>query len=143
MKTDFASRVQLTPEAQLAIKEQQIAVAERVLVHQGGGAWPVCGRSLSESSPGRVSLPASGTSMMSPDQTDLKDVAARLFDGRPTELISPDPRPDLAGSLPAGQDVPVDAAPPPSTDGPTTVPPSGQEVASVTTTCIYRYRWSG
>ncbi|WP_371746883.1 transglycosylase family protein [Mycolicibacterium sp. YH-1] len=38
-------------QAQLATKEQQIAVAERVLAHQGRGAWPVCGRSLSGATP--------------------------------------------------------------------------------------------
>ena len=34
------------PRADLATKEQQIAVAERVLAVQGRGAWPTCGRSL-------------------------------------------------------------------------------------------------
>jgi len=32
------------PRADLASREQQIAVAERVLAGQGIGAWPVCGR---------------------------------------------------------------------------------------------------
>ncbi|MET4426817.1 transglycosylase family protein [Mycolicibacterium sp. 624] len=41
-------------QAQLATKEQQIAVAERVLAHQGRGAWPVCGRSLSGATPRNV-----------------------------------------------------------------------------------------
>ena len=35
------------PSAQLATREQQIAVAERVLARQGRGAWPVCGVGLS------------------------------------------------------------------------------------------------
>jgi hypothetical protein len=34
------------PRADLATKEQQIAVAEKVLAVQGRGAWPTCGRSL-------------------------------------------------------------------------------------------------
>jgi hypothetical protein len=34
------------PRADLATREQQIAVAERVLAVQGRGAWPTCGRSL-------------------------------------------------------------------------------------------------
>jgi hypothetical protein len=34
------------PRADLASREQQIAVAERVLAAQGAGAWPVCGRNL-------------------------------------------------------------------------------------------------
>ena len=34
------------PRADLATREQQIAVAERVLATQGKGAWPTCGRNL-------------------------------------------------------------------------------------------------
>lgn len=32
------------PRAYLATKEQQIEIAENVLVGQGVGAWPVCGK---------------------------------------------------------------------------------------------------
>jgi hypothetical protein len=42
------------PSAQMASKEEQIAVAERVLASQGRGAWPVCGRGLSGSTPRNV-----------------------------------------------------------------------------------------
>ncbi|WP_166906439.1 transglycosylase family protein [Mycobacterium sp. DL440] len=42
------------PSAFMATKEQQIAVAERVLAGQGKGAWPVCGRGLSGSTPRNV-----------------------------------------------------------------------------------------
>ncbi|UNC00796.1 transglycosylase family protein [Mycolicibacterium boenickei] len=42
------------PAAYMATKEQQIAVAERVLAGQGKGAWPVCGRGLSGSTPRNV-----------------------------------------------------------------------------------------
>lgn len=35
---------QYAPRADLATREQQIAIAERVLASQGIGAWPVCGR---------------------------------------------------------------------------------------------------
>jgi resuscitation-promoting factor RpfA len=45
---------QYAPAAQLATKEQQIAVAERVLANQGRGAWPVCGGPLSGATPGNV-----------------------------------------------------------------------------------------
>jgi hypothetical protein len=37
---------EFAPRADLATREQQIAVAERVLAVQGRGAWPTCGRSL-------------------------------------------------------------------------------------------------
>ncbi len=42
------------PSAHLATKEEQIAVAERVLGTQGRGAWPVCGRGLSSATPRNV-----------------------------------------------------------------------------------------
>ena len=32
------------PQAELATREQQIAIAERTLQGQGAGAWPTCGR---------------------------------------------------------------------------------------------------
>ncbi|MGA7050349.1 MAG: transglycosylase family protein, partial [Mycobacterium sp.] len=48
---------QYAPSAQLATREQQIAVAERVLASQGRGAWPVCGHGLSGATPREV-LPA-------------------------------------------------------------------------------------
>ena len=38
---------QYAPAANLATREQQIAIAEKVLANQGKGAWPVCGRGLS------------------------------------------------------------------------------------------------
>ncbi len=45
------------PSAFMATKEEQIAVAERVLATQGKGAWPVCGRGLSGSTPRNVVEP--------------------------------------------------------------------------------------
>lgn len=42
---------QYAPSAHLATKEQQIAIAEKVLAGQGRGAWPVCGRGLSGATP--------------------------------------------------------------------------------------------
>ncbi|HYR15235.1 MAG TPA: transglycosylase family protein [Mycobacterium sp.] len=45
---------QFAPAAELATKEQQIAVAERVLARQGRGAWPVCGAPLSGATPRNV-----------------------------------------------------------------------------------------
>ncbi len=42
------------PAAHLATKEEQIAVAERVLATQGKGAWPTCGGPLSGATPRNV-----------------------------------------------------------------------------------------
>ena len=54
---------QYAPSANMATREQQIAVAERVLASQGRGAWPVCGGGLSGASPRNVVAdPAPGNS---------------------------------------------------------------------------------
>src|SRR5262245_61486657 len=45
---------EFAPSAHLATKEEQIAVAERVLATQGKGAWPVCGGPLSGATPRNV-----------------------------------------------------------------------------------------
>ncbi|SIS16817.1 transglycosylase family protein [Williamsia sterculiae] len=42
---------QYAPSADSATKQQQIAVAEKVLAGQGAGAWPVCGTGLSGPTP--------------------------------------------------------------------------------------------
>ncbi|MBI2693358.1 transglycosylase family protein [Mycobacterium nebraskense] len=49
---------QYAPSAELATRDQQIAVAERVLATQGRGAWPVCGGPLSGPTPREVPAPA-------------------------------------------------------------------------------------
>jgi nucleoid-associated protein YgaU len=43
--------LEFAPRADLATKEQQIAVAERTLDGQGPGAWPTCGKALDPSAP--------------------------------------------------------------------------------------------
>ena len=45
---------QFAPAANMATREQQIAIAEKVLATQGRGAWPVCGRGLSGPTPRTV-----------------------------------------------------------------------------------------
>ena len=42
---------QFASVAHLATRDQQIAIAEKVLAGQGKGAWPVCGRGLSAPTP--------------------------------------------------------------------------------------------
>lgn len=48
-----------------ATREQQIAVAERVLVSQGIGAWPVCGKRAGDVTPSRTE-PAKPTAPAAP-----------------------------------------------------------------------------
>jgi hypothetical protein len=50
------------PRADLASRQQQIAVAEKVLAGQGIGAWPVCGRYASSPSHASGSGSSSGSS---------------------------------------------------------------------------------
>ncbi len=73
------------PAAHLAAKDEQIAVAERVLASQGRGAWPTCGRGLSSATPRNV-----------------------LSDAAPLD------NPDLGGNVPPppAPDAPVDPLPP-------------------------------
>jgi hypothetical protein len=89
------------PAAHLATKDEQIAIAERVLATQGRGAWPVCGRGLSSASPRNV-----------------------LADTAPLD------NPDLGGDVPPPpvDAVPLDAPLPPP-DAPMDPPPPVEAVA--------------
>ncbi|MGB9305328.1 MAG: transglycosylase family protein, partial [Mycobacterium sp.] len=79
------------PSAHLATKDQQIAVAERVLATQGRGAWPVCGHGLSSATP-RNTLPDA-------------PLDAPAVNGEPAPAV-PAPVVQMAGN-----DVPADVAP--------------------------------
>jgi hypothetical protein len=83
-----AGGADFAPAANMASRDQQIAVAERVLSRQGHGAWPVCGTGLSSATPRNLAPRAT-------------DAAQPLDDGAPN------------GDAPA----PLDA-PPPEVDGP-------------------------
>ncbi|WP_050070033.1 resuscitation-promoting factor RpfA, partial [Mycobacterium tuberculosis] len=98
---------EFAPSAQLASREQQIAVGERVLATQGRGAWPVCGRGLSNATPREV-LPASAA-MDAP-------LDAAAVNGEPAPLAPPpaDPAPPVelaANDLPAPLGEPLPAPP--------------------------------
>lgn len=90
---------EFAPSAQLASREQQIAVGERVLATQGRGAWPVCGRGLSNATPREV-LPASAA-MDAP-------LDAAAVNGEPAPLAPPPA--DLAPPAPADLAPPVELA---------------------------------
>jgi nucleoid-associated protein YgaU len=49
-----------------ATREQQIAVAERVLKTQGIGAWPVCGKHAKDNIPTAATKPAKPTTPVTP-----------------------------------------------------------------------------
>ena len=91
---------EFAPSAQLATREQQIAVAERVLATQGRGAWPVCGRPLSGPSP--------------------RTVTTSAHTGAPGPLAPPPPGAPLLPPPPPGAPLP-----PPPPGAPLPPPPLG------------------
>jgi hypothetical protein len=116
------------PAAHLASKDQQIAVAERVLASQGRGAWPTCGRGLSASTPRNVVADA-------PQPFDNPEVNGEL-PPPPFELWSaPAPPPPPAPELPPPPpeaftplDAPLPEAPPPPPPAPDLPPPPPADV---------------
>ena len=91
---------QYAPSAQLATKEQQIAVAERVLATQGRGAWPVCGHGLSGPTTRDVSASA----------TTNAPLDAPGVSGEPAPLAATQ-RPDAPPAPPADPSPPEQSAP--------------------------------
>jgi hypothetical protein len=89
---------QYAPAAQLATKEQQIAVAERVLAHQGRGAWPVCGGPLSGATPRNVP-----SGVPAPDDAPLDNPELNGLAPPPPDAPPPAPVPAF--------DAPLDPAP--------------------------------
>jgi len=79
---------QYAPAANMATKEEQIAVAERVLATQGKGAWPVCGGPLSHSTPRNV--------VEQPQPLDAPAVNGELPPPPPIDPLAPPPPPDGA-----------------------------------------------
>ena len=98
---------QYAPSAQLATKDQQIAVAERVLATQGRGAWPVCGGPLSGPTQREVPEPAPA-----PAGLDLP-----WLNGLPWLNNGPQAPP------PPPADAPLPDAPPPADAPPPDAPP--------------------
>ncbi|MGX9670449.1 transglycosylase family protein [Mycobacterium sp. HM-7] len=100
------------PAANMASKEAQIAVAERVLASQGRGAWPVCGTGLSRSTPrNAVSTPkpAPAATLDNPelgapaDPAPVQDAAA--------PLDAPAPAPEGPTIVTVANEVPAPEAP--------------------------------
>ena len=91
------------PAAHLATKEEQIAVAERVLASQGKGAWPTCGGPLSGSTPRNV--------VDEPEPLDAPALNGELPPPPPVDPFAPPPpAPFDAMAAPA----PLPEAPPPA-----------------------------
>jgi hypothetical protein len=140
---------QYAPSAQMATKEQQIAVAERVLATQGKHAWPVCGGPLSGVTPRNVvdrpqaldapdvngELPPPADPFAPPPPAPFDPMSASLPDAPPP---APDPQdgplpdpPPPAGApiIDAALSAPAPDAPPP--DAPLPAPPPPEEAQVV------------
>ena len=98
---------QYAPAAHLATKEQQIAVAERVLAQQGRGAWPVCGGPLSGATPRNVPSAAPAPADAPLDNPELNGVATTPPDAPPP---APIPALDAPLAPPPEQAALVDSA---------------------------------
>ncbi|BBY64805.1 transglycosylase family protein [Mycolicibacterium helvum] len=112
---------QFAPAANMATKDQQIAIAEHVLATQGRGAWPVCGRGLSGATPRNV---------VNEPAPDALPVQAAAFDTPAPDAPAPDAPADLP---PAPQDLPpapVDLPPAPQdlAPAPQDLPPAPQDL---------------
>ena len=103
--------------ANQATRDQQIAVAERVLASQGRGAWPVCGRGLSAASPRNVVADAPA-----PDPAPPAEPAAFEPPLPPPPADPPPPAPELPAPPPPAEPAAVDAPPPPPEPAPPAPP---------------------
>ena len=91
--------------ANQATRDQQIAIAERVLATQGRGAWPVCGRGLSGATPRNVLADAPA-----PDDPPIEVVDAPM---PPPPADPPPPPPAPEPPAPPAEPAANDAPPPP------------------------------
>jgi resuscitation-promoting factor RpfA len=103
--------------ANQATRDQQIAVAERVLARQGRGAWPVCGRGLSAATPRNVVADA-------PAPQPPPPVELTAFAPPPADPPPPPPPPPAPEPPPPAAPVAVDVPPPP----PAPEPPAPEPV---------------
>jgi hypothetical protein len=99
--------------ANQATRDQQIAVAERVLASQGRGAWPVCGRGLSAASPRNIVADAPA-----PDPAPPAEPAAFVAPLPPPPADLPPPAPEPPAPPPPAEPAAVDAPPPPPEPAP-------------------------
>jgi resuscitation-promoting factor RpfA len=134
------------PSAQNASRDQQIAVAERVLASQGRGAWPVCGHGLSGPTPREapaeptafgIPLPRMPWDPPAPDAPPPADAPPPDAPPPPPPPPPADPpapvqlaaddQPAPPADLPPAPDAPppADAPPPPAPDAPP--PPPGDD----------------
>jgi cell wall-associated NlpC family hydrolase len=109
---------QYAAEAERATKEQQIAIAERVLAGQGHGAWPVCGSPLAGARPRQVPAATSAAVDGPPTTSNPNDGAVQPVNihsaDDPAPVAVPDPpaaverSPKVTGAASADQVAVID-----------------------------------
>ena len=109
--------------AHLATRDQQIAIAEKVLAGQGKGAWPTCGRGLSGPTPRNVSADsAAADEAVKADAAIETEAAAESLDADATAeaeaAVTPLDAPADAPMPAAPVDGPLPEAPPAPQDAP-------------------------
>ena len=131
---------QYASAANLATKDQQIAIAERVLASQGRGAWPVCGTGLSGATPRNVTTaPATNVTPAQPDAPAVPEIVPAAMDvpapeaPAPVDVPAPEapPAPEVAPAdvvLPEAP-APVDVVPAPEAPAPVDVIPAPEAPA--------------
>jgi resuscitation-promoting factor RpfA len=95
------------PAANMASRDQQIAVAERVLARQGRGAWPVCGTGLGSATPRNLAPRATDAAQPLDDAAPNGDAPAPL-DAPPPDVDGPAVD-DVALPAPQAPPAPADA----------------------------------
>src|SRR5882757_11398784 len=117
--------------ANQATRDQQIAVAERVLASQGRGAWPVCGRGLSAATPRNVvaDAPAVLADAPAPDPAPPAEPAAFEPPLPPPPADPPPPAPEPPAPPPPAEPAAVDAPPPAPEPAPPAPPIPAEAVA--------------
>src|ERR1700733_4116607 len=106
--------------ANQATRDQQIAVAERVLASQGRGAWPVCGRGLSAATPRNVLVDAPAPPPDAPPPVFDAPMPPPPADPPPPPAPEPPPPPPAEPAA-------VEAPPPP----PAPEPPAPEQAETV------------
>jgi hypothetical protein len=116
---------EFAPAANMATKDEQIAVAERVLATQGRGAWPVCGHGLSGATPRNVVADAPQP-LDNPDLNgDVPPPVQQVDFIPPPADPGPPPPPELAAF-----DAPMPDAPPPPPPADDLPPPADPTLAA-------------
>ncbi|AZA09732.1 resuscitation-promoting factor Rpf1 domain-containing protein [Corynebacterium pseudopelargi] len=78
---------EFAPRADLATREQQIVVAERVLANQGWGAWPACSASLGlNSAPSQRTAPAAPAPAVAAAEASIFAPADALYNQVKSQL---------------------------------------------------------